>query len=151
MDAIGFPFSYTFAAYKIDEMSQWHTNNLAAGNVNCIVAANKKAKLPKRYKVILNEMKDGAYAAMIKAYSEKDAVNIPKWKKMGFKVVSFSDAEPATFREVGGKSVWDGWVHETRAEVPNPQQQLDLVMKTAKDAAKSFGRAKRALKEPGRS
>jgi len=138
VDAIGFPFSYTFAAYKLDEISQWYTNNLAAGNVNCIVAVNKSAmaKLPKQYKALLNEVKDGAYAAMIKAYNEKDAVNIPKWKKMGITAVTFSEAELEKFRRIGGKPVWDAWVEESKAEVPNARKLLDLVMTTAKAPVK---------------
>ncbi len=134
VDAIGFPFSYTFAAYKLDEISQWYTNNLSAGNVNCIMALNNDAwkKLPKQYKNIMEGIKDDAYAAMIAAYSAKDKVNIPKWKKMGLKAVHFSQKDLDEFARIGGKPVWDAWVAEAKDEVPNAQQLLDLVLKTAK-------------------
>lgn len=134
VDAIGFPFTYTFAAYKLDEIASWYTTNLSAGNVNCIMALNKDAhkKLPKEYKNVLENTKDGAYAAMIKAYAAKDKVNLAKWKKGKMKAVKFSDADLAAFRKVGGKPVWDKWVAQAKGEVPNAQELLDLVLKTAK-------------------
>ena len=137
VDAIGFPFSYTFAAYKLDEISDWYTTNLAAGNVNCIMAVRQDAyeKLPKQYKQIMEDVKPGAYKTMIKAYSDADKVNLAQWQKAGkMKAVEFSEAELAKFRKIGGKPVWDQWVQESKDEVPNAQALLDLVLKTAKDA-----------------
>ena len=133
VDAIGFPFTYTFAAYKLDEISDWYTTNLSAGNVNCIMALNNDAydKLPKQYKQIMEDIKDDAYTAMIKAYAEKDKINLAKWKKGKMKAVKFSDADLAAFRKAGGKPVWDAWVSEAKSEVPNAQELLDLVLKTA--------------------
>lgn len=137
VDAIGFPFTYTFAAYKLDEISDWYTTNLAAGNVNCFMALNKDAhaKLPKQYKQVLEDVKDGAYEAMIAAYAAKDKINLPKWKKSKMVAVQFSEADLAAFRKVGGKPVWDAWVKENEGKVP-AKELLDLVLKTAKDNAK---------------
>ena len=132
VDAIGFPFTYTFSAYKLDEISDWYTTNLKAGNVNCIMALNKDAheKLPKQYKQILEETKDGAYAAMIEAYSSKDKVNLANWKKGKMKAVKFSEKDLAEFRKIGGKPVWDAWVKENEGKIP-ARELLDLVLKTA--------------------
>lgn len=134
VDAIGFPFSYTFAAYKLDEISDWYTTNLSAGNVNCIFAVRNDAwdALPKEYVQILEETKDGAYEAMVQAYSAKDKVNVARWEKEGkMKPVQFSEAELAEFRKIGGKPVWDQWVTDSKEEVPNAQELLDLMLKTA--------------------
>ncbi len=135
VDAIGFPFTYTFAAYKLDEISDWYTTNLAAGNVNCIMALNKDAhgKLPKAYKQVLDDVKDGAYKAMIAAYAAKDKINLPKWSKSKMKAVKFSEKDLDAFRKIGGKPVWDAWVKENEGELP-ARKLLDLVLKTAKDA-----------------
>jgi len=135
VDAVGFPFSYTFAAYKLDEIATWFTSNLSAGNVNCIMAMRNDAyaKLPKQYKQILDEVKDGSYQAMIDAYAEKDKVNLAKWRKNPkIKEVIFSEADLDKFRKVGGQPVWDAWVKENKAQVPNAQELIDLVLKTAK-------------------
>jgi TRAP-type C4-dicarboxylate transport system substrate-binding protein len=135
VDAIGFPYTYTFAAFKLDEVATWYTNNLAAGDVNCFMAMRNDAyaKLPAQYKAIMEETKDGAYNAMIEAYAAKDKINLAKWRANPKIVeVNFSEADLDRFREVGGKPVWDKWVAENKAEVPTAQALIDLVMKTAK-------------------
>jgi TRAP-type C4-dicarboxylate transport system substrate-binding protein len=139
VDAVGFPFSYTFAAYKLDEISSWYTTNLSAGMVNCFTAVNEKAweKLPKTYQAILNEAVPGAYKAMIAAYDAADKVNLPRWEKSGkLKAVTFSKEELARFQKIGGEPVWEKWVKDAKPEVPTAQRLLDLVLKTANDANK---------------
>jgi TRAP-type C4-dicarboxylate transport system substrate-binding protein len=140
VDAVGFPFSYTFAAYKLDEISSWYTTNLSAGNVNCFTALSQSAwdKLPKQYQAILDEAVPGGIKAMIEAYDKEDKINLPKWEKSGkLAAVTFSEAELAKFQKIGGKPVWDKWVQETKAEVPTAQALLDLVLKTANEANKA--------------
>ena len=135
VDAIGFPFTYTFNAYKLDEISDWYTSNLAAGNVNCVMAHRLDAydKLPEQYKKIMEEVKPGAYNAMIESYAAKDKVNLANWRKNPkMTEVKFSEADLDKFREAGGKPVWDQWVEENKQYVPSAQELIDLVMKTAK-------------------
>jgi len=135
VDAIGFPFTYTFNAYKLDEISDWYTSNLAAGNVNCIMAHRLDAydKLPKEYKQIMEEVKDGSYAAMIESYAAKDKVNLANWRKNPkMTEVKFSEADLDKFREAGGKPIWEQWVAENKDAVPTAQELIDLVLKTAK-------------------
>jgi len=137
VDAIGLPFSYAFHAYKLDEISTWYTSNLSAGNVNAFIALNQKAwdKLPQQYRDMLNASLDGGYDVMIKAFGAQDAINIPLWRASGkMTEVVFSDEERARFRKIGGKPVWDAWVADAKAEVPDAQELLDLVLKTASDA-----------------
>jgi TRAP-type C4-dicarboxylate transport system substrate-binding protein len=139
VDAIGFPFSYTFAAYKLDEISSWYTTNLSAGMVNCFIADNENAlkKLPKTYQAILQEAVPGAFKAMIAAYDAADKVNLPRWEKSGkLKAVTFSKEELEHFQQIGGRPVWEHWVKEAKPEVPTAQRLLDLVLKTANDANK---------------
>jgi len=133
VDAIGFPFSYTFAAYKLDEISDWYTTNMSLGTVNCPTVFNKDAfaKLPADYKKVLDEAKPGAYAAMKSAYAAKDKANIAKWAKTKMKAVKIPEAEMAQFRKVGGKPLWEAWVKENEGKIP-ARELLDLVLKTAK-------------------
>ena len=143
VDAIGFPYTYTFAAYKLDEIATWYTTNMSAGNVNCFMAVSTDAhsKLPEQYKQIMEEVKDGAYETMINAYKEKDKINLAKWQKdPKLTAVTFSDEELAKFRKIGGKPVWDHWVQESKGEVPNAQELLDLVLKTAKESSAMAGK-----------
>lgn len=135
VDAIGFPFTYTFNAYKLDEISDWYTSNLAAGNVNCFIAARNDAydKIPAEYKKIMQEAVPGSYKAMIDSYAEKDKKNLANWRaNPKLTEVEFSDADLDKFRTIGGKPIWDQWVEESKAEVPTAQELIDLVVKTAK-------------------
>ena len=138
IDAAGFPFSYTFAAFKLDEISDWYTTNLSLGSANCftVFAKGKYDALPKQYKDILDEVKPGAYAALKTSYDEKDKVLLPKWAKEGrLKAITFSKAELDEFRKLGGQPVWDAWIKENEASVP-AKELFDLVMKTAAEAKK---------------
>jgi TRAP-type C4-dicarboxylate transport system substrate-binding protein len=135
VDAIGFPFTYTFHAYKLDEIGTWYTSNLAAGNVNCFMAdrADAYAKLPKQYQQIMEEVKAGSYQAMIDSYAAKDKVNLATWRaNPKMTEVKFSEADLDKFRALGGKPVWDKWVEDNKEDVPTAQELIDLVLKTAK-------------------
>ena len=137
VDAVGFPYTYTFAAYKLDEIAEWYTTNMSLGTVNCPTVFNKTAyaALPKQYRKLLDEVKPGAYAAMKAAYAAKDKANIQKWKKTGLKAITLPDRELNQFRRVGGEPVWDAWVKDNEGEIP-AQALLDLVLKLAGAGAK---------------
>ena len=134
VDAIGFPYSYTFAAYKLDEIADWVTTNMSLGTVNCPTVFSKSHwdKLPDSYKNLLNELKDGAYAAIEADYKKKDIANEKKWKadpKM--QMVQIPEDQMAEFRKVAGKPVWDAWVKENAGKF-NSQELLDIVLNAAK-------------------
>jgi TRAP-type C4-dicarboxylate transport system substrate-binding protein len=132
VDAIGFPYTYTFAAYKLDEIAEWYTTNMSLGTVNCPIVFNNEswAELPKQYQDLLNSLKDGAYAAQKAAYAAKDKVNLKKWPEMGLKALKIDEAEMAEFRKIGGKPLWEAWVKENEGKIP-ARELLDLVLKTA--------------------
>lgn len=134
VDAIGFPYSYTFAAYKLDEIADWVTTNMSLGTVNCPTVFSKGHwdKLPDSYKNLLNDLKDGAYAAIEADYKKKDIANEKKWKadpKM--QMVQIPEDQMAEFRKVAGKPVWEAWVKENAGKF-NSQELLDIVLNAAK-------------------
>jgi TRAP-type C4-dicarboxylate transport system substrate-binding protein len=134
VDAIGFPYSYTFAAYKLDEVADWVTTNMKLGTVNCPIVFNTKAyaKLPKQYKALLEELKPGATAMQKKAYVAKDKANEKRWSAPGSKVkmIKIPEAQMAQFRKIAGKPLWKAWVAENKGKFA-AQELLDLVLKTA--------------------
>ena len=137
VDAIGFPFTYTFSAYKLDEVSDWYTTNMVLGTVNCPIVFNKAAwaKLPKQYQKLLNDVKAGASNAQKQAYVKKDIENLKKWgANPKLKAVKIDEAEMAEFRRIGGQPLWNDWVKENEGDIP-AQELLDLVLKTAKEAS----------------
>ena len=136
VDAIGFPYSYTFAAYKLDEIADWVTTNMSLGTVNCPSVFNTGAweALPDQYKDLLLSLKDGAYAAMDAAYKAKDVANEKKWSEGGkIQMVQIPEEEMAEFRRIAGEPAWNAWVEENKDKIP-AQELLDLVLSTAKAA-----------------
>lgn len=133
VDAIGFPYSYTFSAYKLDEVADWVTTNMSLGTVNCPTVFNIKAyeALPQQYKDLLEELKDGAYTAMEVAYNEKDKINEKKWAaNPDLKMIEIPEKEMEEFRRIAGKPVWDKWIAEHKDQF-DAQGLFDLVMKAA--------------------
>jgi TRAP-type C4-dicarboxylate transport system substrate-binding protein len=133
VDAIGFPFTYSFASYKLDEVADWYTTNMSLGSVTCPTVFNKTAyeKLPASYKTILKEAVPGAYDVLKANYAAKDKENLARWKKSKMKAVKIPESEMAEFRKIGGEPLWKEWVKENEANIP-AQELLDLVLKTAK-------------------
>ena len=134
VDAIGFPFTYTFSAYKLDEISTWYTSNMSLGSVNCPIVFNVDAynALPDQYKKLLADVKAGAYAAQVAAYNAKDKVNIKKWRENPkLEEIKIPENEMAEFRKMAGMPLWKQWVKENEGKIP-AQELLDLVLKTAK-------------------
>jgi len=137
IDAIGFPFSYTFAAYRLDEIANWYTTNMSAGSVGCIFAISLDAhdKLPEQYKTILDEAKLPSYEVLKAAYTKQDEINLPKWEaNPKLQKIVYSEEELAEFRRVGGGPVWEAWVKENEGHGVPARELLDLVLKTAKEA-----------------
>jgi TRAP-type C4-dicarboxylate transport system substrate-binding protein len=135
VDAIGFPFTYAFSAYKLDEVADWYTTNMSLGTVNCPVVANKDSwdNLPQQYKDLLNSLKRKAANYQVEAYAKKDVINLKEWPKK-MTAVTIPEDQMAKFREVAGKPIWDDWVKETTKDVPEAQELLDLLLKTAAEA-----------------
>jgi len=139
VDAIGFPFTYAFSAYKLDEVAEWYTTNMKLGTVNCPVVANKDswAKLPKQYRDLLNSLKRPAVEYQAAAYQKKDVENLKEWPKK-MKAITIPEDQMTEFREKAGRPVWEEWVADASKDVPEAQELLDLLLKTAADARKKY-------------
>jgi len=134
VDAIGFPYTYTFAAYKLDEVSDWYTTNMSLGTVTCPTVFNADAYevLPDQYKQLLQDLIPGSLDVQLAAYEEKDKVNVKKWAaNPKLKAIKIAENEMAEFRRIGGEPIWKAWVAENEGKVP-AQELLDLVLSAAK-------------------
>jgi len=139
VDAIGFPFTYTFSAYKLDEIADWVTINMSLGTVNCPIVANKGSwdRLPQQYRDLLNSLKRQAVEYQSAAYQKKDIENLKRWPSM-MKFITIPEKEMAEFRKMAGQPVWDEWVKEVEPKIPQARELLNLVLKTAAEARKKF-------------
>ncbi len=139
VDAIGFPFTYAFSAYKLDEVADWYTTNMSLGTVNCPIVANKGSwdKLPKQYQDLLNSLKKKAVEFQSAAYAKKDIENLKVWPTK-MKAITIPEGQMAEFREKAGRPVWEEWVKEVEPNVPEARELLNLLLKTAAEARKKF-------------
>ena len=131
-DAVSFPSTYAHSAYKIDEVAEWFTSNLAPGTNDCPNVFSLKSwnALPPQYQKLMMEAKELGYEALRNAYSSKDKENLPKWRKH-LTEVKYTDAELAKFRKVGGQPVYDAWVAKYKDKFDS-KAVLDAVFAAAK-------------------
>jgi TRAP-type C4-dicarboxylate transport system substrate-binding protein len=129
-----FPYSYTFGAYRLHEISTWYTTNMKLGSNHCPTMVSRKAyaKLPDEWKKLYEEARPLAYKALVQAYDDADKKWIPIYEKMPqLKEVRFSDADLEELKAKGGKPVWDEWVAAREKEGLPGQAVFDAMMAAA--------------------
>ena len=117
MQAVSFPFTYAHVAYKIHEVAEWYTANLAPGTSDCPLtfAISAYKKLPAQYKKLLDDVKEQVITAQIAAYQIMDRKNRPVLK-MKLKEIRYTDAQIATFRKAAGRPVIEAWIKENQGK-----------------------------------
>jgi TRAP-type C4-dicarboxylate transport system substrate-binding protein len=133
--AASFPFSYSFGAYKLNEVSKWYTMGMQLGVVNnaWVFSQTAYAKLPASYKKLMEDAKPEFYKVAKEVYRQADERNIPLFDKT-LERITFTAEALAPFVDKAGKPVWDKWVAENKAKGVPAQEALDFILKAAKAA-----------------
>ena len=79
---------------------------MSLGSVNCPIVFNIDSynALPAQYKKLLEDVKDGSYAAQGAAYAAKDKINVEKWaKNPKLTAVKIPEDQMANFRKIAGE------------------------------------------------
>jgi len=136
IDAIAYPYTYAFVAYRFQELSNWVTDAWNLGTIQCTVAANTDAynALPDQYKALLEEAVPAAYAHQIEAYGEIDAANEKVFDEMGLVRVPLDDEIKASL-EAAVKPSWQSWIDGATEKGLPGQELFDLIMSEAHKAA----------------
>ncbi len=136
VQAASFPFAYAHGAYRLHEVSNWHTSNMALGTVGClyIFGTQPWEALPDEYRQILLDAKPAGYEALKKAYKAGDDEYLPEFRERGLVAITYSDQEIERFREVAGRPVWNAWVEEMEQKGVPGRDLLDFVLATAQKA-----------------
>jgi TRAP-type C4-dicarboxylate transport system substrate-binding protein len=115
IDSFGFPYAYTFGAYKMYEVSKYVTEGMAMSGFMCFQGVSLDAwkKLPDALKAKLPQAQALATAALLKAYKDADEKWIPVFKEK-LEVTPFPEAERAKLAE-GANAIWEEWVKEQEA------------------------------------
>ncbi|CAN5915462.1 TRAP transporter substrate-binding protein [soil metagenome] len=134
--AASFPFSYSFAAYKLNEVSKWYTMGMHLGVVNnaWVFSQTAYGKLPAEYKKLMEEAKPEFYKVAKEVYRKADERNIPMFDKT-LERIAFTPETLAPFIAKAGKPVWDKWLTESKAKGLPAQEALDVILKAAKASA----------------
>lgn len=117
MDAASFPFTYGHVSYRIHEVSDWFTLNLAPGSADCPIVFAKSAyeKLPESYTTLLSDIRDEVDSAQLKAYRDVDDVNLPMLRE-SLEEVSYSAEDLDRLRDTVGKQVIEAWIEDNQDE-----------------------------------
>lgn len=127
-DAVSFPYTYAHGAYKIDEVADWYTTNLAPGTSDCPILFSKTAydALPAQYQELLMSLRSGMDEVYKEAYAAADAKYLPRFAER-LEGVTYDDATRAEFQKVAGQPVWDEWVADNKDKF-DAQGVLDRVL-----------------------
>jgi TRAP-type C4-dicarboxylate transport system substrate-binding protein len=129
IDSFGFPYAYSFGAYKLHEVSKFSTEGIALNGFMCFQGISTKAweKIPDALKAKLPEAQAIAKKALLKAYEEADAKWIPVFKQK-LEVSQFSAADRQRLI-AGVGDIWEGWVKEQEAAGRPGREMLEFVKK----------------------
>ncbi len=127
IDSFGFPYSYTFGAYKLYEVSKYVTEGMAMGGFMCFhgVSLDSWNKLPKALQDKLPEAQEIAEAAILQAYKDADAKWIPIFHEK-LTVNQFPPEERAKLA-AGAAQIWDEWAAEQEAAGRPGKEILEFV------------------------
>jgi TRAP-type C4-dicarboxylate transport system substrate-binding protein len=127
IDSFGFPYAYTFGAYKMYEVSKYVTDGMAMNGFMCFQGVRLSAwnKLPDSLKAKLAQAQDLANAALFKAYKAADDKWIPIFKQK-LEVTPFAPAERAKLVAASG-DIWEAWVKEQEAAGRPGREILNFV------------------------
>jgi TRAP-type C4-dicarboxylate transport system substrate-binding protein len=127
IDMLGFPYAYTFGAYKIYEVSKYATEGIAINGFMCFQGISIKAweKLPKNLQDKLKEGQKLATLNLLEAYRKADEKWIPLFKQK-LEVTQFPAAERAKLA-AGANEIWEDWVKEHEAAGRPGRQILEFV------------------------
>ncbi len=127
IDSFGLPYTYTFGAYKLHEVSKYSTEGMAMNGLVCFEGVSLTAwgKLPDNLKAKLPEAQKLAKDVLIKAYKADDEKWIPIFKQK-LEVVQFPAAERAKL-VAGANEIWEAWVKDQEAAGRPGREILNFV------------------------
>lgn len=112
IDSFGFPYSYTFGAYKLYEVSKYVTEGMAMSGFLCWNGVSLKAwnAMPADLKAKLPKARALAADALAAAYKKEDDHWIPIFKQK-LEVTEFPEAERNKLIEAS-TPIWAEWAKE---------------------------------------
>mgnify|MGYP001470303273 CR=1 FL=1 len=127
IDSFGFPYSYTFGAYKLYEVAKYVTEGMAMSGFLCWQAVSITAwnKLPDNLKAKLPQAQAVAMDALLKAYKKEDDKWIPIFRQK-LEVTEFPEAERDKLVDAS-VPIWQAWAKDQDAAGRRGTEMLNFV------------------------
>ena len=131
-DAAALPFAYTFASYRIHEVSDWYTFNMNLAISSCAIIVSRDAwsSLTDEQRGMIEEINVDAYELQFAALADADTAWIPQFDQSGLTRVIYDDDVLARFQEETAQPLWDDWVQRNQRRFP-AQEYLDYIIAEA--------------------
>jgi TRAP-type C4-dicarboxylate transport system substrate-binding protein len=115
IDSFGFPYSYSFGAYKLYEVAKYVTDGMAMSGFMCWygVSLDVWNKLPDDLKAKLPQAQALGLDALIKAYQKEDDKWIPIFREK-LEITPFPEAERDKLMKAS-EPIWQAWAKEQDA------------------------------------
>jgi TRAP-type C4-dicarboxylate transport system substrate-binding protein len=135
--AASFPFTYSFTAYKLHEVSKWYTLGMQLGIVhNSVVLSQTGVEgAARRVQEDSQDAKPEAYRLQREAYADADKKSFPMFEKRKLEVVKVTPEMREKLMSIAAKPVWDNWVAEAEKKGLPGKEALELVLSLSKKAA----------------
>lgn len=135
--AASFPFTYSFTAYKLHEVSKWYTLGMQLGIIHNSVVLSESAwkALPEDYKKALQDAKEETYRLQRAAYEEADKKSFQQFEKRKLEVIKVTDDMRKKLIATAGQPVWDAWAADMEKKGLPGKEALQLVLSTARKVA----------------
>ena len=134
MDGVSFP-SYGYSAFKVDELSDWYSDDIKFGRLVTVSLVSKQAfeELPAQYQQLLADSISVAQDALKNAYGGIEEVNFPKWKEMGIERVSFDPVAIKKMETENSESIYADWIASASERGVPAKELLDFLLSEASD------------------
>jgi TRAP-type C4-dicarboxylate transport system substrate-binding protein len=129
-DAAALPFSYTFASYRIHEVSDWYTFNMNLAIPSCAILVNRDAwaALPEEYRALIEEINVEAYRLQFDALA--DTAWLPEFDQAGLTRIEYDADILAEFKKSTAQPLWEEWVKRNGRRFA-AQDYLDFILSEA--------------------
>jgi TRAP-type C4-dicarboxylate transport system substrate-binding protein len=113
VDMVTFPSTFSFASYRLHEISKFFIDKVSLGSQPCFWGVNEAAwsKLSPAHQKLMIDLREPAVQAAIRAFAAADEKNYADWKARGIEIINFPPAERAKLAANAGKH-WQEWVQD---------------------------------------
>jgi len=123
----------SFASFKLQDVGNWFTTNMALSSAPCPVFAGMKAleSLPPQYRKLIQDSVPAAADFWMKTFKQDDDAAIMAFKAKGLTAVALPESELEQLRSQV-RPIWDAWVVQMDKLGYDGKELLQLIIDSAR-------------------